>query len=172
MTITHRRLTEDEARLLHEELKTTPNILGYTVWELKRLTDVQVAEVDGAFAGVCFSIDLAAGWTEIAVLYVLPAFRGQGIGKTLFDAAWQRAEERGRHLYIMSRNPQVITWMQERGMTVNGQIWRAPLPVHWYMQFYMASWHRTVESLRKWRAIQAGASLVHGIKKAPPKGPA
>jgi hypothetical protein len=29
--LTHRPLTQEEALLLHEEIKTTPNILGYTV---------------------------------------------------------------------------------------------------------------------------------------------
>ena len=31
---------------------------------------------------------MVQGWTEIAALYVLPEFRGRGIGEALFRAAW------------------------------------------------------------------------------------
>ena len=165
MKITHRPLTRAEALTLHRELKTTPNILGYTVRELERLSDVQVAEVEGEFAGVCFSVDLAAGWTEIAALYVLPEFRGLGIGVALFHAAWERAQGRRRHVYVLSRNPQVVGWMQERGMAVDGKLWRAPLAVHWYMQCYMASWYRVAESVRKGKEIGQCPPLLQGIKK-------
>ena len=165
MEITHRPLTRAEALRLHGELKTTPNILGYTVRELERLTDVQVAEAGGEFAGVCFSVDLAAGWTEIAALYVLPEFRGCGVGAGLFRAAWERTQERQRHVYVLSRNPQVVGWMRELGMAVDGRLWRAPLAVHWYMQCYMASRHRFAESVRKGREIRKCPPLLQGIKK-------
>ena len=168
--ITHRPLTRSEAARLHQEMKTTPNIFGYTVRELERLSDVYVAEVAQGFAGVCFSVDLSGGWTEIAALYVLPEFRGSGIGAKLFEAAWERLQNRRRHAYILSRNPQVIGWMRERGMTVNGRLWYAPTAVHWYMVRYMASWHRSAESLRKRRAIGQCPPLLQGIKKYAPLG--
>ena len=165
MRIIHRPLTRAEALRLHQELKTTPNILGYTVRELERLSDVQVAEAEGEFAGVCFSVDLAAGWTEIAALYVLPDFRGRGIGAALFRAAWARTQERERHVYVLSRNPQVVEWMRELGMTVDGKLWRAPIAVHWYMQCYMSSRHRFAESVRKGGEIRKCPPLLQGIKR-------
>lgn len=171
MEITHRPLTHSEALRLHQELKTTPNILGYTVRELERLSDVHVAEVGGEFAGLCFSVDLMGGWTEIAALYVLPSFRGRGIGADLFHAAWERARERRRHVYILSRNPQVVGWMRDLDMVVDGNLWRAPLAVHWYMQRYMASWHRSVEGVRKSREIRRCPPLLQGIKRYVPVEP-
>lgn len=170
MEINHRPLTRSEALRLHQELKTTPNILGYTVRELERLSDVFVAEAAGEFAGVCFSVDLVAGWTEIAALYVLPDFRGAGLGARLFQAAWERALERRRHVYILSRNPQVVAWMRDRGMTVDGCLWFAPLPVQWYMPRYMASWHRSAEGFRKRREIARCPPLLQGVKKHAGRG--
>ena len=163
--LTHRPLTPAEAKMLHEELKTTPNILGYTVPELLRLQDVYVAEIGGKFAGVCFSVEMPFGWTEIAVLYVLPAFRGQGLGQRLFDAAWKRAIQRERHLYILSRNPQVIEWMKARGMTLRPGAEFAPLAAHLYFFLYMMSLHRWRESMRKWKDIQRGPRLMQGTLK-------
>jgi GNAT superfamily N-acetyltransferase len=163
--ISRRPLTHEEAVRLHLELKTTPNILGYSVRELERLTDVQVAEAGGDFAGAGWSVDLIQGWTEIAALYVLPEFRGRGIGETLFRAAWDHAQGRQRHVYILSRNPRVIGWMQELGMRVDGKLWRAPLAVHWYMQHYMANWYRGAESLRKRKEIRRCPPLVQGVKR-------
>ena len=163
--IIHRPLSRAEAVRLHQELKTTPNILGYTVRELLRLSDVQVAQAGGEFAGACWSVDMAQGWTEIAALYVLPAFRGAGIGGRLFRAAWGRAQERERHVYVLSRNPQVVGWMRDLGMAVDGRLWRAPLAVHWYTPRYMMSWHRAVEGARKRRQIARCPPLVQGIKR-------
>ena len=162
--IVHRRLTLAEARLLHDALKETPNILGYTVRELLRLTDVFVADAEGGeLAGVCFSVDMAQNWTEIAAVFVFPAFRGQGVGAALFDAAWDRAIARRRHLYLLSRNPQVVEWMRTRGMEVSEAGWKAPLAVHWYMAGYMASRHRWSESFRKRKALSQCPPLMQGL---------
>jgi len=167
--IVHRPLTQSEAVLVHLALKDTPNILGYTVRELTRLSDVYAAEEDGQFAGVCFSVDLRQNWTEIAALCVLPEFRGRGIGRALFDAAWERAQERRRHVYMLSRNPQVIGWMQARGMDVGGKFRDAPPAVHWYMASHMASGYRMREGFRKRKTIGQCPALLQGIKKHAPE---
>ena len=150
---------------MHEALKETPNILGYTVLELLRLSYVYVAEADGTFAGLCFSVDMGRKWTEIAVVFVLPEFQGRGLGTGLFAAAWERAWGRGRHLYVLSRNPQVIGWMKARGMEVGDISGKAPLAVHWYMAGYMASRHRWSESFRKRKDMRACPPLMQGIKR-------
>ena len=88
MEIIHRPLTPAEAVQVHQALKDTPNILGYTVRELTRFRDVYVAEEEKAFAGACFSVELGQNWTEIAALCVLPQWQGRGIGKAVFEAVW------------------------------------------------------------------------------------
>ncbi len=167
--IVHRPLTPTEAVQVHRALKETPNILGYTVRELERLTDVYAAEVEGQFAGMCFSVDLRHGWTEIAALCVLPEFRGRGLGGALFEAAWERAQAGRRHVYVLSRNPQVIGWMQARGMDVGGKFRNMPLAVYWYMARHMASWYRTTEAIRKRKAIGQCPPLLQGIKRYAPE---
>jgi len=149
VTLARRPFTRDEAARLHAEIKTTPNILGYTVPELLRFRDVFVAETDGAFAGACINHDLAFGWTEISVLYVLPAYRGRGIGTRLFTAAWEDARKRGRHVFTLSRSPEVIHLMERLGMEMTRSMWRAPLAFHLHMNRHMMSWYRTREMYRK-----------------------
>ena len=163
--IIHRPLMQAEAVRVHLALKDTPNILGYTVQELTRLLDVYAAEAEGQFAGLCFSVDLGRNWTEIAAVCVLPEFRGRGIGHALFQAAWERAQKRRRHVYMLSRNPQVIEWMSARGMEVGGKMRRAPLAVHWHLARHMASGYRMTEGFRKRKAIGQCPPLLQGIKK-------
>lgn len=165
MKIVHRPLTLEEARLLHRELKNTPNILGYTVGELRAKRDVFVGEVDGVFAGLFFSVDLPFGWTELAVLYVLPTFRGHGLGKALFEAAFQRAEERQRHIFILSRNPTVVEWMREKGLEVSSVGVKAPLAYHLHSMIYMAHPYRNLEAFRKLPQILKGSPLMQGMKR-------
>jgi len=170
VTITRRGLTSAEAARLHEELKTTPNILGYTVRELLRFTDVLIAEAEGDFAGACLSKDLAFGWTDIAVLYVLPAFRGRGIGSRLYAAAWEADCQRGRHIITLSRAQEVIHLMERFGMELTRSPWKAPLAYHLEMNWHMMSLYRWREMLRKsWRRDHAPLRLpwTLGTKRRP-----
>lgn len=160
--ILHRRLEPEEARQIHIELKETPNILGYTAPELLRLKDVHVAMVGGRFAGATWSRDMAFGWTEIAVVFVVEEFRGRGVGPRLFEAAWARAEGRNRSVYMLSRNAQVVEWMRSKGMTIDRRFCSAPLAVHIHDPLYMASWYRNAEALRKWKSIRQCPPLVQG----------
>jgi GNAT superfamily N-acetyltransferase len=158
-----RPLTHAEAARLHRELRTTPNILGYTVAELRRWQNVLVQEIAGASAGVCLSVDLADGWTEVSVLYVLPEFRGRGIGRRLFTVAVDLARGRGRHVYALSRNPQVVSWMRDASMTVSGGFRQAPGPVRAHMRRHMLHPYRGWEALRKWPHIRRCAPLLQGV---------
>lgn len=166
LLLLHRPLQEAEARVLHEELRTTPNIIGYTARELLRFGDVLVAQgEDGAFAGACISKDLLLGWTDLAALYVLPAFRGRGVGARLYQAAWDRAWGRGRHLFTLSRSPAVIHLMTAGGMTLTRAVWRVPLAAHLEMNRHMCSWYRNREMWRKRHLIQEAGPLVAGTKR-------
>lgn len=160
-----RPLTPSEAVVLHEELKTTPNIIGYLPQELTRFKEVFVAEVDGSFAGACLSKDLLFGWTDIAVLYVLPAFRGQGVGAELYTAGWEQARRRGRHIVTLSRSPEVIHLMKRFGMEVSTSMWSAPLALHLHMNRHMMSLYRMREAARKSNRMQTQSPLFSGVKR-------
>ena len=168
ITLTHRALTLDEARILHHELKTTPNILGYLPRELLHFSHtIAACDEAGAFAGACLTKDLTLSWTDIAVLYVLPAFRGRGLSRLLWQAAFVQTEARNRHIYVLSRSPQIIHLMEEKQMKMTRSPWKAPLAVHWHSQFHMASLYRWREAFRKAKLRQKdGMAFVAGVQKA------
>lgn len=123
---------------------------------------------DPTFAGACISKDLLFGWTDIAMLYVLPTFRGRGIGTRLFEAAFADARERGRHVYALSRSPEVIRLMERQGMELTSSPWKAPLAVHLHMNRHMMSVYRFWEAWRKSAMRrQDGGCFVAGTKKKP-----
>ncbi len=163
--LTLRALSQTEAVLLHDELKTTPNILGYTIPELMRFQNVIVAEVDARFAGVCISKDLLFNWTDIAVLYILPEFRGRGLARELYTAAWENAILKRRHIFTWSCSPEVVHLMEDFGMTTSKSMFRMPLAVHFHMNVHMMSWYRISESIRKGRAMKRVMPLMVGTKK-------
>ncbi len=163
--LTHRSLTDKEARQLHEELKTTPNILGYTVRELMHFQNVIVSEDGTNLSGVCISKELLFGWTDIAVLYVLPDYRGKGLARALYTAAWESAVARNRHIFTLSCSPEVVHLMNEFGMRTSHSMLKMPLAVHLHMNKHMMSWYRISESVRKSRVMKRVMPLTGGIKK-------
>ena len=169
--IEKRRLTPTEAERLHQELKSTANILGYTVPELLRFSEVLIASVvDDAqvetFAGVSLCKDLLWRWTEISVIYVLPEFRGRGISSQLFTTAFNAAQERKRHIYTLSRSPEVIHLMKKSGMVIGRSLWNAPLAVRLEMDRHMMSLYRWREAGRKMAMRRTDGYEFHsGIKR-------
>ena len=163
-----RSLTPDEANLLHLELKTTPNILGYAPRELLKFSYCLVAcDAQGNFAGACLTKDLAFNWTDIALLYVLPAFRGRGLSRSLWEAAFLQAQKRGRHIYVLSRSPQIIHLMEAQMQTTRSP-WKTPFAVILHSYVHMASLYRWREAFRKTKLRQNDKLFfVAGTAKTP-----
>ena len=159
--IVKRRLTASEADVLYKEIKTTPNILGLTRGEWRAFKDVWVAEKDGQMAGVCANRDLPLGWSEVAALYVLPEHRAHGLGRQLFELAFDDLVKRRRDIYVISRNPAIIKMMEERRMRFLA-IERMPLGITLFNLAYMAQPYRGWEMLRKQMAFRGDRSGFRG----------
>ena len=127
-----------------------------------------MAESEGVFAGVCLSKDLRFVWTDSAVLYMLPAFRGQRIATELYGAAWKRAQERQRHVVTLSRNPAVVRLMERLGMEVGASLRKAPFALHLHINRPTMSLYRLQETIRKSRAMKNAPPLLCGTKRYRP----
>ena len=65
-----------------------------------------IAEVDGAMAGGCgiyLTGGLPGGFAELVKFYLLPEYRGKGIGRALMELCFDSARSMGyNHLYLES----------------------------------------------------------------------
>lgn len=82
-----------------------------------------VAERDDAVVGTVFVTDDATT-VLITRLAVLPDHQGQGIGRSLLDAAESWLVERGTRIAVAfaeTSDPELLDWYRERGYTNKGQ---------------------------------------------------
>ncbi|HEY1074175.1 MAG TPA: GNAT family N-acetyltransferase [Patescibacteria group bacterium] len=163
VVFTHRALHKKEASLVSKKLRETPYITGYMPDELVCLDNSNIAEVDGRFAGVCITKDISSRWSEIAMMYVLPEFRNQGIGTTLFDQAFQSIRYKKRHLYCVSRNKSVIKLLHSQGFVFRSRIWQLPLPVILHIIRFSLNFYRVKEFVRKLFAFQKQDPFVYAL---------
>ena len=149
-SLVERALTRDEAVRLSAAIRETPNILGYPPKELQTFRHCLIAETDtGAFAGVCILKRLAGSWWDLAVVYVFPEYRGQGIGTALFLAGFRHLQDSGQHILCTSREATILRLMAAQGMC-DIPDWRLPLGVHLAKsRHYMLSGYRWREAFRK-----------------------
>ncbi len=68
---------------------------------------ILLACVDGAAAGCVLMRDLGGGVAEMKRLYVLPAFRGLGLGQRLVDAVVDRARSAGYRRMVLDSVPEM-----------------------------------------------------------------
>ncbi len=170
--IVKRKVNELEAALLIEQIKSTPNIVGYTMKEWLKCEHIMVAEDDrGQLLGACLNYDFAKNWTKIAALYVFEEFRGRGIGTALFDRSFNDAIDRHQHVYTISRNPIVIKKMNELNFTTFNSLLNFPdrfksdrLDFYAHSLQWLSSTYRIQEIVRKQIAFPAQQDFIYGIK--------
>lgn len=115
MNIVSWKLSKEEAEILTNEVRNTPNIVAVLMNKWNKFDKVFVVESEGRLAGVCAIEFFAKDWAEIADLIVLPGNRGKGIGRQLYDRAFEYLIKQNKNIYIVSRNPLVIGMMKKSG---------------------------------------------------------
>jgi len=158
------KLKASEIKLLIQEIKKTPYMAGHSWREWRNFSDVFVAEASGELAGVSVVIDLGFNWVEIGAIYVLEKYRWAKIGKQLFDQAYNFAVADKKNIYIVSRNPIVKKWMQERKMTLANHVFNLPFPIIWHDFIMLFSLFRIVEFFRKSFIYRHKPEYVYGYK--------
>lgn len=173
MIITNtRKLTNNEAIFLVKKIQLITDITGYSLKEWLTFENLLIAEDKGGnMLGVCLAYDFSLTWTFISVLFVLEEFRGQGIGKQLFQATCDNILSRKRNIYTSSRNPIVIKMMRDFNFILFDTLYVLPQSfkkyefefflraVKWIMSFY-----RLKEILRKELKYKDKRKFIYGIK--------
>lgn len=177
-TIVQRVLTETEAELIVNKIKSSPNITGYSFSEWLEFTreNLLIAENEkGEMIGVCCYYDFSPKWSYLAVLYVFEEYRGEGIGKKLFYQACANILESKKSIYISTRTPAVIKMMNDLGFTTFDTLLTLPEPFKEYELDFLirgARWvlnsYRLKEIIRKALIFQNQPGFLYGIKSCEP----
>lgn len=170
--IIQRQINEAEAKLVIQEIKKTPYIMGYSLNEWLKAQNIMVAENEqGNLVGVCLNYDLSEKWHKIAALFVLEEFRGREIGKSLFYASVEKALQRKKYIYASSANPIVINMMDDLGFVKYGNLAdfsREYSQDIWLIYSHNLKWvfnlYRAREIIRKKLVYGLGQSFVYRIK--------
>jgi GNAT superfamily N-acetyltransferase len=164
-TLLDRPLRPEEAQLISEAIRETPNILGYSPQELLAISSCLIAEAEGGeLAGVCVVKSLSRQWSEMAFLIVLPAHRKKGVGTALFRKAFLRLSSQGVTILCISREPSVLRLMDEAGMQYLPE-WRLPLAVHLAKIRHYSSLYRFREGFRKIPLYQNQPPFQYAVKE-------
>ena len=164
LAIKQRKLKKGEIDLLLDEISKTPFMIGYSKRELQKFPDVFVAEFKGKFAGTCANIGMGSNWLEVGPILVLEKFRGLKIGKQLFEIAFDVAVLESKNIYMVSRNPIVKKWMQERKMILANHVFNLPFPIIWHDIIMFFSLFRIIEFFRKSFLYRHKPEYVYGYK--------
>ena len=170
--IVKRSLTENEIKILIDEIKNTPNISAYNKIEWRNCKNLFVAQdTSGKMLGACLNDDFTNHWTEIAALFVLEDFRNHGIGKDLFKWSLIDTIARQRNILAMSSNPFVVKMMGEYGLTIFESLADLPDPyrkhsftLNWFYELrWLMNWYRIVEVIRKKFVFKAKKKYKYGL---------
>lgn len=137
---------------------------GHSKREWRNFNDVFVAEIDSKIAGVCVNIDLGFNWVEIGAIVVLEKYRGLKIGKKLFNQAFDYAVKDKKNIHMVSRNPIVKKWMQERNMILANHVFNLPFPIIWHDFVMFFSLFRILEFFRKSFLYRNKPEYIYGYK--------
>jgi ribosomal protein S18 acetylase RimI-like enzyme len=133
-----RPATEEDAERIHSGIRRIAEHLGEedkitsTVEDIRRhgfgeepAFKVLIAEMDGAFAGLCLYFKSFSTWRGTAGAYIQdivvePQFRGAGIGKALLWATARSVKEQGGRylrLSVDADNPGAQAFYRSNGLT-------------------------------------------------------
>jgi GNAT superfamily N-acetyltransferase len=170
--ITKRRVDQPEAKILVDQIKHTPNIIGYTLKEWMNSEHMFIAENEhGQILGACLNYDFAQNWTKIAALYVFEEFRNQGIGKALFSESYNDSIKRHKNIYTISCNPIVLNMLTQLEFVTFANLLNFPVCFkHDRLDFYIHTlqWlsnpYRIKEITRKHIIDRPEQAFVYGLK--------
>lgn len=157
--IVKRQLTTKEARIIFNEIKNTPNIIGFTINELVSYKNVFVAMDDQKLAGVGIWIKVSEEWNELLVLFVLDGYRNQGIGSEILNNLIR--DIGNSNIFIPTRNAVVIRMLHNNNFKIV-IFWELPVEIKIYYFHYSLNLYRIKEFMRK-NLLKHNKPFVYGL---------
>lgn len=156
--VEQRPLTDDEANRVISEIRDVDTITGYSKSEWTRVRETHVVvKSDGELAAAALVHHLWAGWSEVAVLYVLPGDRGQGFAGLLLGEVLEGLRVSGRRPLIFFCSSEMRRIVRACGFEVYDSVSEVPIGAGWpglylrriYKWQWLARPYRVSELIRK-----------------------
>lgn len=171
-----RPLTRVEAELVVAQIRRSPKITGYSLaeWTGDRDTFVLVRPESGELLGALLVHHLLQGWSEIAVVFVLEQYRGQGYGRAMLRGALRTLEHSGRRQLLFFSDDLMERMAQEAGFEVHTDVdalvsrrpgYRGFLKLVYPVQ-WMANAYRIRELRRKRRELACSFEFKIALKES------
>jgi ribosomal protein S18 acetylase RimI-like enzyme len=149
MKIKTGKFSDKEIETVISFIANTPNITHYSKKELLKFEPNNVLKVysKNQMIGFCMIKELRLGdFSEIAILGVLNGFENQGIGKQLFIEAINMIKSRQENIYVVTKNPKVISMLNNYNFQESKII---PFKILLSNFIYLFSFGRVKEFMRK-----------------------
>ncbi|MCX6812526.1 MAG: GNAT family N-acetyltransferase [Candidatus Berkelbacteria bacterium] len=165
LKIIEARFSNHEAKIVQAEIRKSADITGYSRRELLRQKNVFKGFIDGEFAGSCINFEFGENWTELSGFIVAEKFRGQGIGKMLFESAYQSAIKNQKNIFVVSRNPAMKKIINPKEFKIIRKFRQLPQVIKLHEFRFAISWYRFLELIRKSFSLKKSGKIVYYTKK-------
>jgi GNAT superfamily N-acetyltransferase len=162
--IVKRRLTEEEIAFLMNAIKETPTVTGFSENEWRNFDGVFVAEVDNRFVGVITLANTFGNWVNMPASYLLPEYRGLGIGNALYAAAVKAAMRKKKDICAIIDSEIAENILRQNRVQIYESFFELPFLVMLFNMAHVLNCYRIYEFIRKRIVFPAERKLTYGIK--------
>jgi len=140
-TISSQPLTQPELKEICREINGSEFFAGYSEAELARFNasdQLVCLRENRKLIGIAALKTFGADWAELAIIIVLPKYRGQGYGRRLWQAILRTLET--KNVVMISANPIVKKRLAQTTGFAPRHWHRLPAPVMRYLIFQKPWW--------------------------------
>jgi GNAT superfamily N-acetyltransferase len=173
MEIQRRPLTAQEADQIVGDIRFCPDITGYSKEEWMGGKDIfaLVDLADGKLLGAILVHHLAFKWSEIAVVFVRPEYRGCGLGRYMLPTVLRTLVHTRRRLLIFFSDERMRSVVTDCGFETYDSpqaffarhFWRGVFLRYVYKPQWLANSYRRRELRRKKRCFNADYAFRIGL---------
>jgi GNAT superfamily N-acetyltransferase len=160
------RFTESEALAWQSEARKSAFLLGYNLKDLLSFKNVYKVYHGQDFIGSAFNLDFGQNWTELSGFIIKEDYRGQGLGGQLFKLLYAEAVDRGRNLYVVTRNPVMKKSMIKYDFETSTDFFSLPREIQLYTMKSIFNRYRLSQGLKKGFLVRSGQPFF-AYKKIP-----
>ncbi|MFC1721851.1 GNAT family N-acetyltransferase [Patescibacteria group bacterium] len=141
LSLHNSNLSRKEIGVLVTAMQSAPGFSGATINEYEVYNQARriiALRVNNEIAGIAAYKNFGKNWVEFSALIVLPKFRGQGLGRKLWQEAMQKFT--GRSILAISANPLIKKNLALANGFEQKSFWQLPGEAQRYFILQKISW--------------------------------